>query len=129
MTKKFDMLVAVDYIKSNERCEFKTDKVILNYVQYLFINLSCLEFWYELSTERKIVLADMACSLGFDNFMKFEGIIMAIKEKDYPKASNEIIDSSYADKIGERAYVNSSIMRTGVFVNEVKKDSLRQVVF
>lgn len=61
----------------------------------------------------KLVLVDMAYQMGVAGLLKFEDMIKAITNKDYEKASSELLDSKYARQTPERANRNAEILRSG----------------
>jgi len=69
--------------------------------------------WYlALSPVRRKVIIDMSYNLGVDGMLGFKKMVAAIKEKDYEKAADEMLDSLWADQVGERADRLAKMMRT-----------------
>jgi lysozyme len=69
----------------------------------------------ELNYARKIVLIDMVFNLGITRFLKFKKFIQAVEEKDFEKASIEMLDSLWAKQVGKRATELSAIMKSGIY--------------
>jgi lysozyme len=63
-----------------------------------------------MNAERTAVLIDMTFNLGSVRWPK---LTAAIKKKDWANAAKEIMDSKYANDVGERARRNACIMRDG----------------
>lgn len=72
---------------------------------------------------RQIILVDMAFNLGFvrlnggvdangDEHIGFRKLHAALVDKDYPLASSEILDSTYAGQVGPRANRNAASMES-----------------
>lgn len=61
--------------------------------------------------ERLAVLVDMNYNLGSTN--KFKKMEAAIIAKDWETAAEELMDSKYAEQVGDRACRNACIMRDG----------------
>jgi lysozyme len=61
------------------------------------------------------VLINMAFNLGIRGLLKFNKMHMAINEKDFTKASEEMLDSRWATQVGRRAIELSDQMRTGAY--------------
>lgn len=62
---------------------------------------------------RQAVLIDMAFNLGLIGIMKFHGMWKAIMAGNWEAAANEMMDSSWAVQVGQRALEDARIMRTG----------------
>lgn len=86
------------------------DEDILYFTSKLNINLP---FFNELDESRKIVLIDMCFNLGVRGFMSFKRMLAALAERDYETAAKEMLDSKWAQQVGNRAIELSNIMRTG----------------
>jgi lysozyme len=70
-----------------------------------------LPWWRDLSDARQRVLVDMVFNLGISRFMQFQNTIAAIESGDYDLASKEMLDSRWADQVGNRAKTLSRMMR------------------
>ena len=71
------------------------------------------EMFYELDSIRQAVLIDMMFNLGLPRFLTFRKFIQAVKEKDFKKASIEMLNSRWATQVKKRAERLSYMMRTG----------------
>ena len=81
------------------------------------------EFQLILSGNRYIALVDMMFNLGKPRFLTFKRMIQAIKEKNWDKAANELLDSKYATQVGQRAINNANFVR-----KEIGRASCRERV-
>jgi lysozyme len=70
-----------------------------------------LPWWRDLSDARQRVLVDMVFNLGISRFMQFKNTIAAIESGDYDTASEEMLNSRWADQVGQRAKTLSRMMR------------------
>jgi len=68
---------------------------------------------YNLSPVRRDVLVNMAYNLGTDGLFKFRRMWQAIYSKDFATAANEMLDSKWADQVGDRAVSLAEKMREG----------------
>ena len=69
--------------------------------------------WFDtLDDVRKRVLIEMAFNMGLTGLMTFRNMLKAIKQKDYVKASEEMLDSLWAKQVKTRAYRLAHIMET-----------------
>jgi lysozyme len=66
--------------------------------------------FYTLPKAKQGVLINMCFNLGIKRFMGFKKMIAALKEKDYKKAAEEMIDSKWATQVGNRAIELRDIM-------------------
>lgn len=71
-----------------------------------------LSFFIDLSENRQIALIDMCFNLGLQGFLGFKGMILALEAHDYERAAMEMMDSKWAQQVGERASQLAAIMRT-----------------
>ena len=56
--------------------------------------------WYLIQDEvRKGVLVELSFNMGLTNLLKFHNMILALKEKDYLKASAALYDSLWAKQV------------------------------
>ena len=70
-----------------------------------------LPWWRDLSDARQRVLVDMVFNLGISRFMQFQNTIAAIESGDYETAAGEMLDSRWANQVGNRAKTLSRMMR------------------
>ena len=66
-----------------------------------------------LDSFRKDVLIDMAYQLGFYGMAKFTKMLSALKDMDYDKAAEEMLDSVWCDQTPERCKLLASRMKNG----------------
>ena len=57
----------------------------------------------ELSENKKAVLVNMAFNLGVNGLLKFKNMLAAITEERWEDASAEMLNSRWADQVGNRA--------------------------
>lgn len=92
--------------------------ILEDQVFYLDILLSGRYSWYDgLDTARESVVLNMAFNLGIDGFGKFRKTIALIESGDYILAADEMLDSQWAEQVGDRAIELSEMMRTGQWPN------------
>lgn len=72
-----------------------------------------LPFFIELSENRQIALIDMCFNLGVQGFLNFKNMIAALASHDYDRAANEMLNSKWAEQVGDRATCLANIIRTG----------------
>jgi len=75
--------------------------------------LSEFPWWNELNELRKIILTEMCFNLGATKFKEFKKMIDALGSKNYTLAAKEMMDSSWAREVKERAANLSFLMREG----------------
>lgn len=69
----------------------------------------------QLNPARRNVLINMAFNLGVPRLMKFKKMWLAIEIGYYDDAANEMLDSKWANRVGNRAKELSEQMRTGEY--------------
>jgi len=70
----------------------------------------------QLNDVRQMVLVDMAFNMGVPRLMKFKNMWAAIETEDYALACEEMIDSRWANQVGNRAMKLSLAMKNGEWV-------------
>lgn len=81
---------------------------------YFYSKLShFLNFFYKLSENRQIALIDLCFNVGVQGFLNFKNMILALEAFDYERAAKEMLDSKWAEQVGERATCLADIIRTG----------------
>jgi|TARA_R100000152_G_C6710339_1_gene138090 lysozyme len=92
---------------TEEEAMFLLNNDIDYFTEQLMENLS---FFDELSETRKSVLVNMAFNLGVAGLMKFKNMLKAVSEKRWEDASSEMLNSRWADQVGNRAIELSEMM-------------------
>ena len=70
----------------------------------------------QLNDVRQMVLIDMAFNMGVPRLLKFKNMWMAIEKVNYPLACEEMIDSRWANQVGNRAMKLSLAMKNGEWI-------------
>jgi len=70
-------------------------------------------FYQSLSPERRAVIINMVFNLGLTRFNKFKKLKAALFIGEYKRAADEMLDSSWAVQVGDRAIRLADIMRRG----------------
>lgn len=75
--------------------------------------------WFKnLDGVRQEVLVMMLFNLGLPRFKEFKKLIKALQESDYINASDEMLDSDWAEQVGARATELALMMETGEYADE-----------
>lgn len=79
------------------------------------VHAECLMFdWFRLLNHaRQAVIENMLFNLGLTRFRGFKKMIKALDDRDYDKASVEMLDSKWSRQVGNRAVELAEMMRTG----------------
>ncbi len=72
-----------------------------------------LKFFHQLDENRQIALIDMCFNVGVQGFLNFTQMILALEAHDYQRAADEMLNSKWAEQVGDRAIALANIMRTG----------------
>lgn len=64
---------------------------------------SSLPWWRDLSPARQRVILNMAFNLGVNKLLEFKSALTAMRNGDFPAASQAMLDSKWAVQVGERA--------------------------
>ena len=67
--------------------------------------------WFDgLSYHRKSVLIDMAYNLGMPRLLQFKKMLSALEKGDYEEVVIQMLDSKWANQVGNRAITLANIM-------------------
>ena len=69
--------------------------------------------WTTLDEPRKAVIINMAFNMGAPTLAKFKNFREAVRNRDYPQAAAEMLDSRWARQVGGRANELAERMKTG----------------
>ena len=70
--------------------------------------------WFQLLNEaRQDAIISMHFNLGLTRLLKFKKTLAALSDGDFLTASEEMLDSKWADQVGQRAIELSAMVRTG----------------
>jgi len=70
-----------------------------------------IPWWRDLSDVRRRILVDMAFNMGTFGLTKFKNMLAAAREGDFDKAADEMMNSRWAEQVGQRAKRLSDAMR------------------
>jgi lysozyme len=91
----------------------------INYLLNNDVNIATDELvatfdWYaDLDPIRQRVVVDMVFNLGMPRFKQFKNMIAALEEGDWTEASDQMMDSRWAEQVGLRASRLATMMETG----------------
>ena len=85
------------------------DDDILYFTAKLNYYLHCFS---SLSENRQIALIDMTFNVGVQGFLNFKEMIEALEKGDYNEAADQMLQSKWAEQVGERAVTLANIIRT-----------------
>jgi lysozyme len=89
------------YLLENDIARFQTEL------------LRALPWVAKLDEVRQRVLLDMAFNLGVQGLLQFKRTLAAIQAGDYERAAPMMLDSKWAEQVGQRAERLSRMMLTG----------------
>lgn len=94
--------------------EVEADYLLINDISEIEASLSSRLYWFmKLGAVRRAVLIDMAYNLGINGLLSFKRTLAHIEKGDYEAAAIEMLDSRWADQVGQRADRLSEMMLTG----------------
>jgi len=73
------------------------------------------EWFWLLNEARQDALVSMHYNLGMTTLLKFKKTLKCLSDGDFLSASEEMLDSKWADQVGDRAVELSKMMRTGKY--------------
>lgn len=91
-------------------------RMMLQYdIQTTKVQLLKYKWFTELDSVRKDVIIDMVFNLGITRFLKFKETIKHLINQDYESAAAEMVNSQWANQVGERAIELAAMMVTGKY--------------
>lgn len=95
----------------------KEEAMILleNDVLRCFNELNGFDWFNSLDAVRQDAIINMVFNLGLTRFLTFKKFIAAITIKQFEQASEEMLDSLWAQQVGSRAFELSQMVRTGQY--------------
>lgn len=85
---------------TEDEARYLLDNDILRVTQELDNNLP---WWRDLSEVRQRVFVDMVFNLGISRFLNFKNMIGHAKNESWEECAAEMLDSRWADQVGQRA--------------------------
>jgi len=73
------------------------------------------DIWPLLNDARKDAICDMAFNLGVAGLLQFRRMLSALRRQDWDGAAREMLDSLWAQQVGERARRLAAMMRSGTY--------------
>ena len=70
------------------------------------------DYYWGISGVRKSVLIDMMVNLGSTRLRQFKRMHKALEDRNYDQAALEMLDSKWADQVGNRALTLAAVMRS-----------------
>ena len=67
----------------------------------------------DLTEGRQLVLANVLFNIGAPTYLKFVKFWAALRASDWDTAADEMLDSKWADQVGDRAVELAELMRGG----------------
>ena len=87
--------------------------LLINDINRVLKEAEAFPWWNHLNEPRKICVANMLFNLGLTRFNQFKNFQARLKESNWPKAADEMMDSRWAKQVKTRALRLEKIMRTG----------------
>ena len=78
-----------------------------------------LSFWDTLPSEVQAALIDLCFNMGISRLMQFRMTIQHLKDGEWDKAAEELLDSRYAAQLPHRAEANADLIRSAPNLNGI----------
>lgn len=94
--------------------QYEADVLLMNDINDAIHSLDmAFPFYKTLSENRQRALVNMMFNLGMERFMKFRGMLSAIRAGDFKLAAEEALDSKWEDQVGNRAIRIANMLENG----------------
>ena len=81
----------------------EAERLFQNDIAMTIQDLENQEWYLSLPLQIKYALINMCFNLGISSLLEFVDMIAALKAKEYTKAAHAVLDSHWADQVGQRA--------------------------
>ncbi len=72
------------------------------------------DFFASLDKTRQEVMIEMCFNLGINRLKGFKKMLAAVQDENYTEAASQMLDSTWARQVGNRATTLANLMKTGV---------------
>ena len=80
------------------------------------MSLKSLPWYADMDTVRQGVIIELTFNIGIGKVLQFKDMIAALTDKDYDRAADELLDSTWAKQVGATRSGNmSSRLRNGAY--------------
>jgi len=117
-TMGFDTIGYGRNLETNGISEDEAETLLANDVFKVMEQLADRGLLQDHTKPRQDVLINMAFQLGVSGLLKFKNMIAALDDKDYKRASVEMLDSRWAKQTPNRANELAKQMREGDYCGE-----------
>ena len=91
--------------------------LLKNDIERCVVELTGAFDWFEgLDEVRKDAMINLDFNLGLSRLMKFEKALFAMSNQDWETASEEFLDSRWAEQVGARAEEVAEMIKTGEYI-------------
>ena len=91
----------------------EAELLLLNDLEVSTEEAKQFEFYSYLTSNRQDVIVEMIFNLGLTRFKNFKKTIGYINQANHSAAADEMLDSKWADQVGQRAITLSNKFRAG----------------
>ena len=98
-------------LDDNPLTEKEAEYLLTNDINKVVYECRKLPYYSELSSLRKSVIVNMVFNIGMSRFKKFVKLHKALSERNYLRASVEMLDSKWARQVGSRATRLADLMK------------------
>ncbi len=100
-------------LDDNPITEEEAEYLLDNDLKKVAIQSQRFAFYQHLKPERRAVIISMIFNLGLTRFNQFKKLQAALFIEDYETAADEMLNSRWANQVGDRATRLAKIMRCG----------------
>jgi lysozyme len=96
----------------------EAEYLLINDINDAVTDLSKFDWFVKLSEVRQAVLINMYINLGLNGLLKFKRMIAALEDGRYQLAANEMMESKWAEQVGQRAVELKNQMVSNAFMGK-----------
>lgn len=90
--------------------------LLRNDIERCYSELSVFSWFHDLDQVRQEAIVNMLFNLGLPTFLEFKKTLKFLAEGKYSQAADEMLDSKWANQVGDRANELAYMVETGQYL-------------
>lgn len=96
--------------------EKEAEMLLMSDIQRCYEELDVFSWFHDLDQVRQEAMVNMLFNLGLPTFLEFKRTLKFMAEGAYSQAAVEMLDSKWADQVGDRAKELAYMVETGCYM-------------
>ncbi len=96
--------------------EKEAEMLLMSDIQRCYEELDVFSWFHDLDQVRQEAMVNMLFNLGLPTFLEFKRTLKFMAEGAYSQAAHEMLDSKWANQVGDRAKELAYMVETGCYM-------------